>query len=355
MDQQPNSSSKGIDVQAGAAGTAAPLHVALSDKAARLVVSASSVFYALFIVLVTADALPLRLLDPLWLIQTATSLTNTVSFPLAGLFFVHIAAALAPLNISINQRRMLLSRLAAWASLAYLLLIPLLGFAVWRGIANVQRESARQVSGVSRNADRLIAAIERAKTPKELQSSMEQLQGPKIGDQDLVIPLDQIKLSLKKIVFQLRQKFIADLPRPNSEAYKPLYVQALRASVLALVSSIGFAALSWQPLKEQSLLQSLLRPNRNAALSPANWSKRLSPLLAPFKRYPSEESRKRFWFQRRDNEKRASALRHKEIKRNADKLRKVHQERERQRRLQELKRERERRRNFRRGGDDEES
>lgn len=359
MDPQPSSNSERVDNQSVKAKSTAPNQGQVSDKAARLIANSSSIFYALFIVIVAVDALPLRLLDPLWFIQTATSLTNTVSFPLAGLFFLHISAALSPLNSAINQRLLLLSRLAVWAALAYLLLIPLLGFAVWRGIANVKQESARQISGVSRNADRLVAAIDRAKTAKELQSSMEQLQGPKIADQDFEIPLDQIKTRLKKIVSQLRQKFIAELPQPNSEAFKPIYVQAMRASALALVSSIGFASLSWDPLKQQTLLQKLLSPPNKASLSPAGLSKKITkavtPLLAPFKPDPSKESRKRFWSQLRDKEKRASAMRAKEIKRNAEKLRRAQQERERQRRLQERKRERERQRNRRRSGDDDDS
>jgi len=348
MDSQSNYSSKGDDIQSVKAESATPSDSALSEKAATLIASSSSIFYALFILIVTVDSLPLRLLDPLWLIQTATSLTNTVSFPLAGLFFVHIAGALAPLNSSINQRRMLLSRLAAWAALAYLLLIPLLGFAVWRGIANVQQESARQISGVSRNADRLIAAIDRAKSSKELQGSMQRLQGPKISDQDLELPLDQIKTILTKLVFQLRQKFIAEIPRPNSEAYKPLYVQSLRASALALVSSIGFASLSWDSLKQQTLLQTLFGRQSGGIFGfkrgglPRSIKKYLDDLKRSTSKDAVEAQRLSEWRRRQKDSDRAKkqlersqSLRDREMKRNLAQQRKLSQQRERQRQLVE--------------------
>jgi hypothetical protein len=252
---------------------------------------------------------------------------------LAGLFFVHIAAALAPLNISINQRRMRLSRLAAWTSLAYLLLIPLLGFAVWRGIANVERESARQVSEISRNADRLIAAIERANTSKELQSSMAQLQGPRIGEQELSIPLDQVKLSLKKIVLQLRAKFIEQLPKPTSEAFKPFYAQALRASALALMSSIGFAALSYDDLKQQTLLRSLFSksPDPNRGSFYRSLQKLIEKAGDATRKYAQRAEFLAILRRRQKDSDRAKVQHEREMKRNAEMQRKMAAVREKKR------------------------
>jgi len=322
-----------------------------------MIANSAWILFAIFAAIVFFDSVPPRLFDPIWLITTATALVSAASIPLVAVVIVHIAAALAPLNPSIYQIQRRISRLAAWLALVYLLLIPLLGFATWRGIVNVRQTSSRQAVVISRNVDRLYKAIDSAGTTKQLQQNMAQLNGPQVADQELTVPLDQLKASARRVIDQLRKRYIEELPKPQSEVFKPIYLQALRAAALALISSIGFASLSWDPLKQQSLLQSLFSPKNEAALSPAGFSKRLrkafSTLLSPFKADPSKESTKRFWVQQRDREKRASALRAKEVKRNADKLQKALQQRERKRRLEERKRERERQINRRRGGGDE--
>jgi len=64
----------------------------------------SLALFAAYLVLVGFDLLPPRILDPLWMISFAGTLCNSMTIPLAGLVFLHGAAALAPLSNPIQSR-----------------------------------------------------------------------------------------------------------------------------------------------------------------------------------------------------------------------------------------------------------
>jgi len=229
----------------------------VGDKSARLILSSSFALFAVYIVVVCVDSFPVRLLDPVWIITASYSFANVVTIPIAGVGLAHVAAALAPLDATIEQRRRWISRLSALAALGFLLMVPLLGFATWRGISNVNLGAKLQAEVFKRDAGKLIEAINQSSSPQELQKKMVALQGPQINDRDLVRPLAELKQTQKQIIKLSVQNLIGQIPGPTSENYRPLYRQALRSALLSLVSSIAFAALSWDPLKQQSLLQLL--------------------------------------------------------------------------------------------------
>jgi len=242
----------------------------IGDKSARLILAASYALIAFFVLVNCFDGFPVRLLDPAWIIATASSLSNSVSIPIAGVGLAHVAAALAPLNTTIEQRRRLISRLSALAALGFLLMLPLLGFATWRGIYNVNRGAKLQTKAYNRMAGKLIGAIDVSSSPQDLQKKMVGLKGPQISDRDLERPLAELKQRQKQIIELTLQNSINQIPRPTSENFIPLYRQALRSALLSLVGSIAFAALAWNPIKEQSLLSSLFAkppyPNPNRFL-----------------------------------------------------------------------------------------
>ena len=334
MDSQPPVIPEEVPDQSIQPTAPGPASLSLSDKTAKLIANSSNILFGLFALIIVFDSLPPRLLDPLWLIGLAVSLTNTVSFPIVGLALVHIGAALAPLNAGINQRRMSLSRLAAWASAAYLMLIPLLGFAVWRGVANIGLGSKRQEAVINRGADRLLAAIAKSSTPQQLQQSMVSLQGPSISDADLAIPLPELKAGLKKIVAQIRQRLISQIPRPDATGYISLYLQALRAALMALICSAGFAALSWNAFKESTLLGLLLAPKSPDSSAIERLRRRLAARWSAYRNRQQLETstaeRRSFWSSVKNREQQTAAKREKDLKRHAKRMRQMELDRQRQ-------------------------
>ena len=290
--------------------------------------------FAIYAVVVAFDIFPLRLADPLWLITASSALVNAVSIPLAGVVFLHLAAAIAPYTNWIHQRRQNISRLAAWAALGFLLLLPLLGFATWRGITNVSAASQKQTAGYTRSAQNLLQAIDRAATPRELQQSMVKLQGPQISDQDLNQPLAVLKKAGTLVVKQALAASVSQLPKADSQVYKPLYIQTLRTALLSLVSSIAFAAVVWDPLKRQSLLQSLFGktkdPNRGS------FYRSLQKLIGKARDATRKDAQRAEFLailrrRQKDLDRAKKAQREREMKRNAEMQRKMAAVREKKR------------------------
>lgn len=320
--------------------------------------SASSVgLLLIYFISFLFEAYPVRLLDPLWIIETSGFMVNSVSIPIVGVLLFHVAAGLDSYNNRIQLSKRFISRLSAFLSVLFLLLVPLLAFASWRGYANVSQGSSIQARAINAKASSILNAIQGASSSAELQTRMLALQGPSIENADINSPLPTLKANLARIVLQTRGRLLASLPKPDADAFKTLYRQALRAAVLALISSLSFAALSWDPLKQESLLQSFFNKRRAPGLQPAKLLAPLRSLLAflaqPFRRNRSSEDRRRFWSEVKNRDKRASALRAKEIKRNAAKIRKLKLDRERQRRQRDRERQRQERRDRKRQQDEE--
>lgn len=316
----------------------------IADAAARMILTASFGLFAIYAVVVCSESFPLRLLDPVWIITAATSLANAVSIPLVGVSLAHVAAALAPLDSVIALRRRLISRLSALAALGFLLLLPLLGFAIWKGVSNVNQGARLQAVALNRAAGKLIQAIDQAASPQDLQQRMVSLQGPPINDRDLVRPLAELKQTQKQIINQLVPNLIGQIPKPTSDTYKPLYVTALRSALLSLVSSLAFASLAYDPLKNQTLLQRLIS-SQSAGLPGQQREGLFSTIgkqLNRFKRSTSTDAaaaqRLADWRRRQKESDRAKkqaerskSLRDREMKRNLAQQRKLSEQRERQR------------------------
>jgi len=320
----------------------------LAGDSARLLADAALALFAIYAVVVVFDNLPPRLFDPLWLISISTALVNSVSIPLVGVVLLHVAASIAPQTNWIHQRRQRFSRFARWAAFGFLLLLPLLGFATWRGITNVNTASQNQTAGLTRKANRILAAINNASSPQQLQRSMVELQGPLLRNEDLTQPLPALKKLGTVVVKQTLQTYLEQLPKPDSNAFKPLYIQILRTALLSLVSSLAFASLAYDPLKQKTLLQSLIRPQSAgiSGLQRGGLFSTISKQLDQFKRSTSKDAaeaqqladRRRSQMESNRAKKqaeRSKSLRDQEVKRSLAQQRKLSQQRERDQKLAE--------------------
>lgn len=291
--------------------------------------------FILYFIFVVADILPIRLLDPLWIITLAGTLCNTATLPLAGLAFLHLAAALNSASRTIEERRILASRLAAWAALGFLLLLPLIGYANWKGIANVRLANQRNIAAVNRKAAELTNQIRQASTAKDLQERMAKSQGPAIPTEALFLPLENLKkqslLSVQVASKALRNQSVG----PFSEGYLPIYKQSLRAMALALGAAFSFAAGAWNPRTNTTLLASLSSPFKSFTFKPYSIFNILTKKLEDLKRSTSKDAveaqRLSEWRRRKKESERAKALREREMKRNMAQQKKLTAQREKQR------------------------
>ena len=249
-----------------------------------VLVAAALATFAVFLIDVGADLLPPQPLNPLWLLNAATVLVDALSIPIAGVLFLHLASALAPLTELGQLCRTWASRVATMLALLFLCLLPLLGFATWRGIDNVRTEVNQRVGLINRNADRVRLVILKASSAKELQQFMVDQEGPSVSLEELNTPLAALKKTKLLLVDQVRNYYLSQIPGFKSKSYQPIFIQTLRATTLALAGSAGFASLAWNPKRQQSLLRILLdiRNRTNA---------RIANKLNSFRPAPDEKGR----------------------------------------------------------------
>ena len=269
-----------------------------------VLISAALATFALFLVDVAAELLPPRPQDPLWLLQAATGFVNNLTIPLAGVLFLHLASALAPLKDLGELFRTWASRVATMLALFFLLLLPLLGFATWRGITNVQAAVQQEIKVINLNADRVRAAIRKASTPQELQQFMTQQKGPRVNVEEFNIPLATLKKSKLLLVDQVQASYTNKIPGIKSRRYYPIFMQTLRTSALALAGSAGFAALAWNPKRQQSLLRTFLDVGAKIKSGITSKFNSLRPV-------PDEEGRNSRLMEKSRNTQRQNMLRNK--------------------------------------------
>ncbi|MBW4531672.1 MAG: hypothetical protein KME02_13400 [Aphanothece saxicola GSE-SYN-MK-01-06B] len=196
---------------------------------------------------VLASILPPRLLDPLWQLSSTRISVEAAPIPLLGLTLLHLAAYLSPANLPLQRRREALARLAVPVSLAFLLIVPLQGHAVWRSYQLSNAVAGQQQASTSERADRVRLAIEQATSPEDLQRRLLSLQRP-----DLRIQLDpsrfpsiplpalkrQLLNQLDQAEGQVKAKFASIDPATSDRITR----ESLRVMASAIAFAVGFAA-----------------------------------------------------------------------------------------------------------------
>jgi len=290
--------------------------------------------FSLYVVFVVADILPIRVLDPLWMITLAGTLCNTSSIALAGLAFLHLAAGLSPSSGPIEARRLWCSRLAAWAALGFLMLLPLIGYANLKGISNINLANQTNIAAINKRAAEITNQIVQASTPRDLQARMAKVQGPALPNESLALPLENLKKQSMASVQQSVKIFENQSVGPSAEAYVPIYKQSLRAGALAFIAALSFAAGAWNPKTNTTLLRSIVSPFKSHPFKSSSvfdvFTKKIGQFKQSIKNQSNQAVAREGWKKMKDNQRRIFLEGEKAKKRNEAEMRKQRERMKRQ-------------------------
>lgn len=213
--------------------------------------------FIVFLAILLAAMLPLEILDSRWQVRVISALLGSSSLPLIGVVLMLLANYLdegfSPFGANIR----LIRRLAGFAAIGFLLLIPLQIAAGNRLLNQQSGNEVGQLKVLQGAAD----SIRSAKNEVDLKDALRKLPGaPNNLDRPLGAPLPQVKAALISRV----DPAIKRLQNQVEEAKKNRLQKALgiwiRDAGMAAGYAIGFAGLG--SFKQQgSLLRSIL-PNR---------------------------------------------------------------------------------------------
>ncbi len=212
----------------------------------------------LYGLVVLAAILPPRLLDPAWQLRFTNALINSGFLALLGLGLLHLAAYLDPANPYLVRRRDNVAALALAAVLGFLLLIPLQGYAVWRGIGNANSQQSSQLRQVTGRVSAVRDAINKSTSTQDLQRRLQALKVPPLSAADLAQPLPVLRKTMLETLERTEIRAGDQLKGIQPSGLWPIIQGSIRAVLSAVVLAVGFAAFSRRRGWSMTLLQSWL-------------------------------------------------------------------------------------------------
>jgi len=210
---------------------------------------ASIALLVVFTSTVLGSVLPARLMDPVWQLSTTATVINNAPVALVGLAGMHLSTYLDPGHSILRRRLSVSARLAQFAVVGFLLLVPVQLMAVWKTIQTRETVQNRQMVVADRRIAEVRRAINSSSTVEQLQAELNRLN---LGT--LVVrgnPADQSLTSVREKLLQSLETTRSNLKNRITTPVPLLLWQLIQSSLQLIVSAIalaaGFAALA-QPM-----------------------------------------------------------------------------------------------------------
>ena len=229
----------------------------LPSPTARGIALVGMVLIVLFLTILSASLLPVRLLDAAWQLRVGGVLINASPIPLIGLVLIHFAASLDPGDALLVNRRRLAAHLATVVAFGYLLLAPLLAAATLQYQHSQELASSGGLSRDSEKLQQMRQVIKSASSIPELEQRMAALQGPHLDAADRSLPLPVLRSRMEDLLDQASTRLARVRSAASPSSPWTQLGDIVRTSVACLALAAGFAGLARRPSSELSLLTEL--------------------------------------------------------------------------------------------------
>ncbi len=236
-----------------------------SRDAAELLQWVGIALLGIFLTLLLASLWPVTLLQPTWL-QRAIDVTQNLGInALLGAVLLVLAQLLDPQNERIGRRVARVRRLASWAALGFLLLVPLQAYTGIRLLKERARNEATELGRI----ERATKAIEAATTDAELRTAIGQLPGapPNLPDR-FNQPIGEVRDRLADQIRPRLKQTETRLAQAHSERWQAWLRKWLRDGIYSLFLTLGFAAIGQTAPGRPTLLRRLFRRNAGGLWKP---------------------------------------------------------------------------------------
>jgi hypothetical protein len=221
----------------------------------------------LFAVSFAVTAWPISLLEARWQQQTAELLLNGAHYPLIGATLMVVAGCLSPSTRQEAQRLRLVRRLALWACVGFVLLIPLLTVG---GSSELKQNRSNAIANKARLA-KAVNLVLRADSEPSLRQAVERFPLPNSGLPP-VLPASVPEVR-KDILIELGPKLELlnnQIDQELERRFKRLIGSLCRVVPMALIYGLGFAAIAQAEPSQPNLLSKLSQLSRMPGASSSN-------------------------------------------------------------------------------------
>jgi hypothetical protein len=222
-----------------------------------------------YVATVVAAALPIKLLDPIWINRICGSLRGGVSFPLEGMALIMIGAYLQRTG---KEPPMVTDfrRLCSLVALGFVLMIPLQS---WAGQKLTDLAVQNQQARIE-PAQKALKAFYAATNAEELLNAIRIIPGapPNVsGRFEEPVPKVRERL-ISEIEPQVRQQK-EQLKLVTGEIRRDSFIKLIKDGFVALFSALAFAAIGRSKPYKPTLLQSLLGSSRTSSAAMEEFSR----------------------------------------------------------------------------------
>jgi len=230
-----------------------------SESLARLLAALSTALLVGFAAICLLGLLPPQLLDPGWQWRFSGLLIDNGSVAVVAFALLHLAAYIDSQNDRLQRRLAALGPWATAAALGFLLLIPLQGLAVARGLSDASLQSSRQLRQFVSTLTQLRKDIQAAPDSASLQRRLPSTLASAIGPVALQQPLPQLRAQVLAMVDQTQQRANARMGAGvTPSALWPVIQRSLLVLLIAPAYAAAFAAMVFKRDSELSLLDRFL-------------------------------------------------------------------------------------------------
>jgi hypothetical protein len=217
----------------------------------------------IYLATVVAAALPIKLLDPVWINQVCGSIRGGVSFPLEAMALIMIGAYLQrtskepPLVTDLR-------RLCSLVALGFVLMIPL---QTWAGLQLIDRATENQQARIQ-PSDNALKAVYAATNGEQLLEAIRRIPGapPNIGGR-FEEPVSKVR---ERLIRELEPQVLQQKQQLNqviAQIRRDSRISLVRDAIVALFSALAFAAIGRTKAHKPTLLQRLVGPSLHSSFS----------------------------------------------------------------------------------------
>lgn len=231
--------------------------------------------YALFLVFlaqVVASIYPVALIQPQWQLRMSGVLRGTAILPLMGVGLLLLANMIDPTVSPSSKQLRLIRRIATWAAVGYLLLIPLQTVGAVRNIRTEVSQAQAQINKLTTAANQL----QQAANEQELRTAIRSIPGgEQIADRPLGADVQTIKTALLGRIRPNIKRFENQLKESQDKAIQNTIIPLFRDGLISIGYALGFAGLGYSSSGKPNLLRRILKPRGEELQKQlgSNWSR----------------------------------------------------------------------------------
>ena len=219
----------------------------------------STTLLGVFLAAVLTTAVPPRLMDPQWQLALVAALVNNATAAVLAALLLALAVWIHPFSERLRGRLRLFRRWALAASLGFLLLVPLQGYASWRFYTTITSQQQQQSSESSRKLVELRSAIASASSHQQLQAAVKKLFGPNAGlsPGEFRTPMPELRQQLLAKAEAAGQEISRRIEAQAATKPDLLLKETARIALASVAYAVGFAFFSGALPRGQSTGRSL--------------------------------------------------------------------------------------------------